>query len=100
MDWNIDDEGKGLLSPPDDLADWIGGDIKGLDEMFRKTLKAQALDALKAEDCYRQTQYDEKAKLPARWHEGQQPSPHFWSVKHWKWVAKGAVVDICYRVCL
>ncbi|KAG2029990.1 hypothetical protein BDR03DRAFT_987380 [Suillus americanus] len=89
MDWNIDEEGKGLLSLPEDLAEWFDGNIAGLNEMFRTTLKPQALAALKAEDCYYQTQYKKNAKLPARWHEGQQPSPYFWSVKHWNWVAKG-----------
>ncbi|KAG2028767.1 hypothetical protein BDR03DRAFT_1019367 [Suillus americanus] len=89
MDWNIDEEGKGLLSLPEDLAEWFNGNIAGLNEMFRTTLKPQALAALKAEDCYYQTQYKQNAKLPVRWHEGQQPSLYFWSVKHWNWVAKG-----------
>jgi hypothetical protein len=93
-DWTIADEGKGLLSPPEDTAEWIDGEIDGLAEIFRDTLKPQALAALKSEDYYFQTQYDQKAKLPKRWHEGHQPRPYFWSVKHWSWVARGDVVDI------
>jgi hypothetical protein len=96
MNWNIDDEGKGLLSLPDDLGDWFDGDVRGLSQTFRDIIKPQALDALKAKDRYYQTQFDDKAKLPERWHEGQQPRPYFWSVKLWDWVAKGGAADIFY----
>lgn len=96
MNWNLDDEGKGLLSLPDDLGDWFDGDVRGLNQTFRDIIKPQALAALKAKDFYFQTQFDDKAKLPARWHEGQQPRPYFWSVKLWDWVAKGGVADILY----
>ncbi|KAG2028426.1 hypothetical protein BDR03DRAFT_988461, partial [Suillus americanus] len=57
--------------------------------MFNDVLKPQALAALKGNYDYYQTQYHDKAKLPARWHEGLEPRPHFWSVKHWNWAAKG-----------
>jgi hypothetical protein len=92
--WNIKDEGKGLLSPPDDTAEWIDGEIDGLPEMFRDMLKPQALAALNAQNCYFETQYDEKAKLPERWHEGHDPIPHFWSAKQWDWTAMGKVPDV------
>lgn len=97
--WDIDDEGKGLLSVPEDLAEWFDGEIDGLDEMFKDVLKPQALAALKGNYDYYQTQYDDKAKLPARWHEGLEPRPYFWSVKHWNWAAKGGEADLRSRVC-
>ncbi|KAG1718519.1 hypothetical protein EDB19DRAFT_1920485 [Suillus lakei] len=88
-DWNVADEGKGLLSPPADTAEWIGGKIEGLEEMFAKSLKNDALAALKKPDYYTQTQYDDQARLPVRWHEGHKPTPCFWSVRMWTWAAKG-----------
>jgi hypothetical protein len=90
-DWNVADEGKGLLSPPADTAEWIGGKIEGLEEMFAKSLKNDALAALKKPDYYTQTQYDDQARLPVRWHEGHKPTPCFWSVRMWTWAAKGGI---------
>ncbi|KAG1828302.1 hypothetical protein DFJ58DRAFT_849130, partial [Suillus subalutaceus] len=87
--WNMDKEGKTLLSPPDDLEEWFEGEIKGLDEVFERTLKRDALAAWRKPDCYFQTQYDDHARLPERWHEGHKPAPYFWSEKQWNWVAKG-----------
>ncbi|KAG1868947.1 hypothetical protein DFJ58DRAFT_837785 [Suillus subalutaceus] len=71
------------------LGKWIDGKIDGIDQIFAAIVKHQALAALKAKDYYFQSQFDPKAKLPARWHEGQEPRPYFWSAKHWNWVAKG-----------
>ncbi|KAG1725963.1 hypothetical protein EDB19DRAFT_1833583 [Suillus lakei] len=88
-DWNIADEGKGLLSPPADTAEWIGGKIEGLEEMFEKLLKNDALVALKKPNYYTQTQYDNQARLPVRWHEGHKPTLCFWSVRMWTWAEKG-----------
>ncbi|KAG2121484.1 hypothetical protein DEU56DRAFT_918170 [Suillus clintonianus] len=88
-DWNVDEEGKWLLKPPADLGDWFDGEIKGLDAIFEKTLKKQALASLKTPSDYSQHHYNDKAVLPARWHEGHEPTPYFWSVKQWTWVAKG-----------
>ncbi|KAG2352998.1 hypothetical protein BDR07DRAFT_1383652 [Suillus spraguei] len=81
--------GPCFLFPPNDLAKWFDGKVDGLQEAFQKTLKAEALKALKRQDRYFQTQYHQHARLPERWHEGQQPRPYFWSIKHWQWVANG-----------
>ncbi|KAG2335984.1 hypothetical protein BDR05DRAFT_953682, partial [Suillus weaverae] len=95
-DWNIDDGGKSLLSPPEDLEEWFDGEIEGLDDTFEETLKHDALAALKKPDYYTQTHHDDRAKLPARWHEGHKPAPFFWSIKQWNWIAEGADFAPCY----
>ncbi|KAG2354487.1 hypothetical protein BDR07DRAFT_1382224 [Suillus spraguei] len=77
--WALDREERALLFPPNDLDDWFDGEIEGFEELFKKTFKRQSIAALKKPDQFTMRQYDDKAVLPARWHEGQKPAPHFWS---------------------
>ncbi|KAG2121487.1 hypothetical protein DEU56DRAFT_760665 [Suillus clintonianus] len=85
----FDAEGKEMLLPSEDVLDWIDGEVYGLDELFKTTLRKQALDSLKKPDEFSQTQYQDGAELPERWHEGHSPAPYLWSVKQWDWVTKG-----------
>ncbi|KAG2121491.1 hypothetical protein DEU56DRAFT_760669 [Suillus clintonianus] len=87
--WELDEQSKELLSPPEDLQDWFEGEVKGLDKAFQKTLKKQAYDLLNEPDNYYQAQFDDRARLPSRWHEGHEPAPYFWSKSQWDWLAKG-----------
>ncbi|KAG2062888.1 hypothetical protein BDR04DRAFT_1123634, partial [Suillus decipiens] len=57
QDWNINDDSKALLFPPDDWDHWIDG-----------------------EGPYSETNYDSRARLPARWHEGQRPGNSLWDM--------------------
>jgi hypothetical protein len=77
--------------PPDDLAQWFNGEVAGLEDEFEETLKSEALASLKRQDAYSDSQYDPKARLPARWHEGQKPWPYYWSVQQWDWIAEGGI---------
>ncbi|KAG2108284.1 hypothetical protein DEU56DRAFT_760667 [Suillus clintonianus] len=88
-DWNIHEEGIELLRAPENLKHWFYGEINGLDRLFATKLKKQALASLKPTNDYSQRQYSDEARLPARWHEGHQPTPYFWTVKQWTWVAEG-----------
>lgn len=90
-DWSLDQSSKSLLYPPDDLATWFSGEIEFLQEQFNKTLKAEALQSLKKQDAYTDTQFVAGAVLPSRWHEGQQPLPNFWLVEQWDWIAEGGL---------
>jgi hypothetical protein len=93
-DWNLDEEGKRMLSPPEDLAEWIHGELEEFEETFNTIIKPQALKDLKSSGIYRQTQYEQGARLPTQWHEGHEPHPYFWSVKQWNWTAAGERLDI------
>ncbi|KAG2121486.1 hypothetical protein DEU56DRAFT_918172 [Suillus clintonianus] len=97
--WNIDEDNKDLLSPPDDqMMNWLKGEVEGLDDVFEETLKQEAYDALKKPGPYSYAQFRDTAVLPARWHEGHVPAPRFWGEKQWAWMAQGAIAVLCFAI--
>ncbi|KAG1879263.1 uncharacterized protein F5891DRAFT_991503, partial [Suillus fuscotomentosus] len=87
--WEIEEDGRNILSPPEDANLWIHGRIEGLDETFEKTIKPQALQELSKPSQFFETRYQEGTTLPERWHEGHKPRPFFWSNKQWDWFCEG-----------
>lgn len=85
-----------MILPPDDLTAWFSGEIKFLEEKFKKTLKSEALDALKRSDTFTETHFVSGAALPRRWHEGQEPLANFWLPEQWDWIAAGGFSTGCY----
>jgi hypothetical protein len=64
-----------------------------LGDIFENTIKPQALQEISKPSQFFEPRYEEGAKLPARWHEGHEPYPSFWSAKQWDWFCKGDVVS-------
>ncbi|KAG2045668.1 hypothetical protein BDR06DRAFT_978046, partial [Suillus hirtellus] len=87
--WEIEDDGSDILSPPADPNLWIHGRIEGLDDIFEKTIKPQAFQEISKPSQFFKTRYEKGANLPARWHEGHEPRPFFWSIKQCDWFCKG-----------
>lgn len=89
--WEIEEDGRDILSPPEDANLWIHGRIEGLDDTFEKTIKPQALQELSKPSQFFETRYQEGTILPERWHEGHKPRPFFWSNKQWDWFCEGNI---------
>ncbi|KAG1847013.1 hypothetical protein DFJ58DRAFT_843330 [Suillus subalutaceus] len=85
MRWDIEEEGRDIMSLPADTNLWIHGRIEGFDDAFEKTIKPQSFEEMSKPSQFFETRYEEGAKLPSRWHEGHEPRPLFWSIKQWDW---------------
>ncbi|KAG1819397.1 hypothetical protein DFJ58DRAFT_850203 [Suillus subalutaceus] len=83
--WDIEEEGRDIMSLPADTNLWIHGRIEGFDDAFEKTIKPQSFEEMSKPSQFFETRYEEGAKLPSRWHEGHEPRPLFWSIKQWDW---------------
>ncbi|KAG2046976.1 hypothetical protein BDR06DRAFT_1014282 [Suillus hirtellus] len=104
-DWEIEEDGINILSPPADPNLWIHGRIEGLEDEFERIIKPQALEELQKPSQFFKTRYKKGTKLPERWHEGNEPRPFFWSIKQWNWFCEGndywdAPIDLLHYVLI
>ncbi|KAG1724054.1 uncharacterized protein EDB91DRAFT_1087620 [Suillus paluster] len=75
-------------------------EIQGFKEKFHAILKLQAHSELNRKSKYFYTWHEEGARLPECWHEGHDPTPHYWSKGQWDWMAKGDIAIAYHRFYL